>query len=298
MKRVNKNLILSLHPTSQLLLAMVFVLLSLMSENPFLQISIIASVGGIAFLSGKQKELASWWKLCLGMGLIAFIINPLFSREGTTILLSGPFLPVLGKFDVTMEATAFGATMGLRIAAVILSFALLWLILDPVEALGALRKSGFKSGLTSALALRLVPTVARDSAEILDAHRARGIAKDKCGKMEYLKSRIPLLKRLVYTSLDRAMGLAEAIESRAYGSSGKTKGARRKFLPWDIFVISFSSLALIGGILGAKYGVMEFKFYPSISFMGTQSIVSAIALPALLLLSMWVLSCLWTETKS
>lgn len=298
MKDKNKNLILSLHPASQLLITMAFVLLSLMSENPFLQISIIASVGGIALLSGMQKKMASWWKLCLGMGLIAFIINPLFSREGNTVILSGPFLPVLGKFDITLEAIAFGATMGLRIAAVVLSFTLMWLILDPVEALGMLRKSGFKSGLTSALALRLVPTTARDSAEILDTHRSRGIAKDKCGKVEYLKSRIPLLKRLVYTSLDRAMGLAEAMESRAYGSSGKTKGIRRKFLTWDILVISFSSLALMGGILGAKYGVMEFKFYPSISFMGTQSIVSAVGLPALLLLSVWFLSCLWTETKS
>jgi len=263
--REKDSFLQKMHPTTQLTLAFSLLTLSLVAENPLYQVAIIAATAILAASANVLPEWWSWWKLCLVISLTALIINPLVSREGVTVIWRGFTVPVLGRLDITLEAFAYGAGMALRLAAVIWVFALLSLVMDPDRALGLLRGKGSRSALASALALRMVPTAMRDSVDILDAQRARGVARDEGGKLLVLRSRLPLVKRLVSTGLDRAIGLAEAMESRAYGSHRRTRLTEFRFGAGDVVVILLSAALLTTMVAGIAGGAAPFTYYPSLS---------------------------------
>jgi len=282
------------------LMVLTLITLALINDNPFYQLSIITAAGVLALSAGVFREWASWWKLCLFIGLAALIINPLVSRAGSTVIWRGPMVPVIGRLDITLEAIAYGAGMALRLTAVIWSFALLSLVMDPDRALGLLKGRGSRSALVSALSMRMVPTAMRDSSEILDAHRARGIAKDSGGRLEILKSRLPLLGGLVNTSLDRAIGLAEAMEARAYGTGRRSRYHTYRFSSGDVVIDSLMITLLGLSIAGLAAGLSAFTYYPNLSWKVTPAGIVLIFLPficALLVLASSELSKRWNWLK-
>lgn len=290
-----------LHPLSQLLMVSSFVALALICDNPLHQVAIIASLALLACAAGVFGEWASWWKLCAVMAAATLVINPVVSREGTTVLWRGPTVPVVGRLDITMEAVLFGAGMALRLSAVIWAFALLSLIMDPDRALGLLKGRGSRSALLSALTLRMVPTAMRDSSEILDANRARGVVRDSGSRLQILKSRVPLLLRLAETSLDRGVSLAEAMEARAYGSGRRTRYHDYRLSPGDVAVGSFVLAVLAASIAGLAAGFLSFAYYPSINWDAGVAGVALMLLPVVFALCVLLasgLSTRWIWLKS
>lgn len=291
--RKKDTLLQKLHPATQLVLTFSMLVLSLLVQNPLYQVAVIAATAILAVSADVAGEWWSWWKLCLVIGLAALIINPLVSREGVTVIWRGPHVPVLGRLDITLEAVAYGAGMALRLAAVIWVFALLSLIMDPDRALGLLRGRGSRSALASALALRMVPTAMRDSVEVLDAQRSRGVARDVGSKLQVLKSRLPLVKKLVSTGLDRAIGLAEAMESRGYGSHRRTRLLDTRFGAGDVVVILLSAASLTAVAAAMAGGGVQFTYYPSLSspVPGWSSLLAA--MPVVVALAILAISESW-----
>lgn len=263
--RRKDNFIHRLHPASMLLLVLALMVIALIADNPFFQLGVIAATAILAFAADVLREWFSWWKMCAVVGLATIIINPLVSREGATVIWRGPHVPVLGNLKITAEAVAYGAGMGLRLAAVIWVFALLTLAVDPDGVLGMLRGRGSRSALLSALTLRMVPTTMRDAGSLLDAQRARGLALDEGSKWSVLKSRLPLVKKTLSTSLDRGIGLAEAMEARAYGSGRRSRYIIHRFGSGDFVAIVASALIIAACIVGVAAGALSFEYYPSIS---------------------------------
>jgi energy-coupling factor transport system permease protein len=143
-------------------------------------------------------------------------ITPFVESQGTHPLWIGPTVPVLGPLDITSEELASGATQALRLAAVGFAFAAYALLLDHdrlVQAAGFARRSV----LAVALATRLVPTLERDAAGLVEALRGRGVAIDG------LRGRARLLSPVLAGSLERALNLAEAMEARGFGRPGRTR---------------------------------------------------------------------------
>src|SRR6202030_464607 len=108
-------------------------------------------------------------------------------------------LPVLGHTDVTLEATAYGAILGLRAVALILCGALYTAAVDPDEVLRLFRRVSFRSALTATLATRMVPVLIRDSRRLADAQRCRP------GRPP---TRVQLLRATTSAVLDRALDVA------------------------------------------------------------------------------------------
>ena len=291
--RKKDSFLQKLHPATQLALVCSLLILSLVAENPLYQVAVIAATAILAASADVAGEWWSWWKLCLVIGLAALVINPLVSRMGATVIWRGPHVPVLGRLDITLEAVAYGAGMALRLAAVIWVFALLSLVMDPDRALGLLKGKGSRSALASALALRMVPTAMRDSVAILDAQRARGVARDEGGKLRVLASRFPLVKRLVSTSLDRAIGLAESMESRAYGSHRRTRLVEFRFGAGDVIVVFLAAALLGAGLVGIAGGAAPFTYYPSLSAQVSMWTAVFAVLPVTVALIILALSEWW-----
>lgn len=295
--RRKDNFIHRLHPVSMLVLVLALMLVALLADNPFYQVAVIAAAAVLALAAGVLAEWFSWWKICAVVALATMIINPLLSREGAHVLWRGPHVPVLGNLKITAEAIAYGAGMGLRLAAVIWVFALLTLAVDPDGVLGMLRGRGSRSALVSALSLRMVPATMRDAQGLLDAQRSRGLALDEGSKWVVLKSRVPLLKKTMSSSLDRGIGLAEAMESRAYGSGRRTRYSQRIIAAGDVIVMSAAAAMLATCILGVATGVLSFDYYPSISAAGgAWTVVLALA-PVALAATIAALSWSWKRSN-
>ena len=155
----------------------------------------------------------------LGSGLAVFLLTPFVSNIGWHVIWSGPSVPVLGQLDITREELRIGLFQGLRLTAVALAFAAYALLLDHDRLVQSVRFAR-RSVLAMALATRLVPTLERDAAGLVEALRGRGV------EVTGARGRARLLAPLLAGSLERALNLAEAMEARGYGRPGGTRTPR------------------------------------------------------------------------
>jgi energy-coupling factor transport system permease protein len=159
------------------------------------------------------------WPYLLGTAASAvtlFALTPLVETLGSHPLWSGPIVPVIGQLDITREELASALFQACRLAAVGFAFTAYALLLDHDRLFAG---AGFarRSTLTVALATRLVPTLERDAAGLLDSLRGRGI------EVEGVRRRAALVSPLLAGSLERGLNLAEAMEARGYGRPGRTR---------------------------------------------------------------------------
>ena len=152
-------------------------------------------------------------------GLAVVVVTPFVEQIGTHVLWSGPTVPVLGHLDVTTEELRNGIFQGLRLTAVALAFAAYALLLDHDRLVSGTRFAR-RSVLAVALATRLVPTLERDAAGLVESLRGRGV------EVTGARGRARLLSPLLAGSLERSLNLAEAMEARGYGRPGRTRVAQ------------------------------------------------------------------------
>jgi energy-coupling factor transport system permease protein len=181
------------------------------------------------------------WPYLIGTlttALLFVAITPFVEVIGTHVLWSGPTIPVLGTLDVSTEELRNGLFQGLRLAAVGLAFAVYALLLDHDRLLAS---AGWarRSTVAVALATRLVPLLERDARDLRVALRGRGV---ELGPMRQLS---PLLAG----SLERGLNLAEAMEARGYGRSGRT---RAPLPPWR----TLDRLALVAAVAVVAVGAL------------------------------------------
>ena len=172
-------------------------------------------LAGVAAGVGHQLRRAALFALPLG--LLVALINALVTRNGLTVIWRLGDLPLLGHTDITLEATAYGAILGLRAVALILCGALYTAAVDPDEVLRLFRRVSFRSALTATLATRMVPILIRDSRRLADAQRCRP------GRPP---TRVQLLRATTSGVLDRALDVAAALEVRGYGAARRPPATR------------------------------------------------------------------------
>ena len=178
----------------------------------------------------------------LGSAGAVFVITPFVESRGTHPLWIGPTVPVLGVLDITSEELSAGATQALRLAAVGFAFAAYALLLDHdrlVQAAGFARRSV----LAVALATRLVPTLERDAAGLIEALRGRGV------EVSGMRGRARLLSPLLAGSLERALNLAEAMEARGFGRAGRTRLPQARWRPRERLALAAAVALVVTGVL-------------------------------------------------
>lgn len=221
--------------------------------------ALLAALGAAALLAGRWTSVAAIAVVLLAACLRAparrrrpylagalisagsvALVTPFVESEGTRVLWSGPVVPVLGRLDVTVEELAGGGVQALRLAAVTLAFAAYALLLDHdrlVQAAGFARRSA----LAVALATRLLPSLERDAAGLVEALRGRGV------EVEGLRGRARLLSPLLAGSLERAVNVAEAMEARGFGRPGRTRAPRPPWTALDRLALPAAALLVAIG---------------------------------------------------
>ncbi len=185
-----------LDPRSKLLFAMTYTISALLFTEMMPLLVIFLSLIPI-ITTGKL--LKQWLKSIQGMSYLFLFI----------IVLNTLFLSL-----------SFAMAMILRICIMISAFSIFFLTVDPNDlALSFISmKIPYEYAFSFSLAFRFVPTIANEAQNIIDAQQSRGYEMTQKGLINQIKNLFPLLIPLIICSIKRAFNVAEALESRAFGS--------------------------------------------------------------------------------
>ncbi len=252
---------------------------------------VLAAAGAGAYLAGAVAGARDAVRVALRMGLaltaLIVVVNALVVDRGETVLLRLGELPLLGRVDVTAEALASGAVIGLRATVAMIAFAVYSACVDPDRVLRALRPLAGRSALTAALISRLVPVAAADASRLRDAGGLRGPAAAPVG-------RAALARRLLTGSLDRAVDVAATLELRGYGLDRARRRPGERFTPlrlgkpfngqsrFDRRFYATGAAVLLAAVAAKLLGADGFGTYPTIQLSLS---ASTLALSLLLVLA-------------
>jgi energy-coupling factor transport system permease protein len=247
---------------------------------------VLAAAGVAAFLAGTlagaRDAVRAALRMSVALALLIVVVNALVVDRGETVLLRLGGWPLLGRVDVTAEALAAGAVIGLRAAVAMIAFAVYSACVDPDRVLRALRPVAGRSALTAALISRLVPVAAADASRLRDAARLRGPAAARLG-------RAALARRLLAGSLDRAVDVAATLELRGYSLERSRPRFVEAFSPlawgrsfnrpsrFDRRFYATGAAVLLAAIAGKLLGADGFSAYPTIE-VGPGAATAALSL--------------------
>ena len=204
-----------------------------------LTVAMIAAILLLLCLRAPAERRRLYLVGALLSGLAVVVVTPFVETIGSHPLWTGPVVPVLGRLDVTREELHNALFQGLRLTAVALAFAAYALLLDHdrlVQSAGFARRSV----LALALATRLVPTLERDAAGLVESLRGRGV------EVSGLRGRARLFSPLLAGSLERALNLAEAMEARGFGQAGATRAPSPAWTTLDRLALA-GAVAIVAG---------------------------------------------------
>jgi energy-coupling factor transport system permease protein len=242
------------------------------------------------------REWVSVIKYALFLCLAIVVINALVSYHGATILWQASFtLPVLGNPTITLEAIFFGIGMSLRLLAIISAFAVLTFTIHPDDIMLAIIKLRlpYKSVLVTSLSTRFMPTLAEDVQRISDVQRSRGLEFDRGGLMQRIRNRTAIIIPLLSNSLDRTVQVAEAMESRAFGSGQKRSFFREITLDrLDATVLILGFLPIVLGIIMTCWEMGVYQYYPALERISFDTFESCLLALLVFLINLMVIFAL------
>ena len=236
-----------------------FLLVCLVSGDPIVLLSAAlgASIAGIG--AGCTRAVLFSLKLGGAVALLMVGINGLVAERGANVLLRLGEWPLLGQVDITAEALAAGAVIGLRALGTMVVIGVWSAAVDPDRVLASVHRVARRSALTATLVSRLVPLAVADQVRLAEASRLRGPAATPVG-------RAATARRLLAGSLDRSVDVAATLELRGYSTGGRASapaGRRsrhdRRFFLGGLAIIAALALSAISGDSG-------FTAYPSIEW--------------------------------
>ncbi len=226
---------------------------AMLFDNPLALAAVLAAVLVTAGLSGALARLRFTLVLALPIALMAAVVNPLVVRDGATVVIEGVWLPLLGTFDVSLEAIVYGLILGLRAFTVVTIAALYVAVVDPDEVLRMLRRFSVRSAITATLASRLVPLLARDGLRMAAARECR--PGDDPG-------RVAIVRSVFARSFERTEDAALALELRGYSHARRRRPVRRRFSAGEWGLLAGAAALVVLSVTLMAFGVLAIDPYP------------------------------------
>ena len=196
-----------------------YLVVCFLASDPLILAAATAGAVIAGYGSGARRAVNFSLKLGGFLALTMIIVNALVTSRGATVLARLGEWPILGRVDVTAEAIAAGAVIGLRAMGTMVVIGVWSACVDPDRILQAVHGIARRSALTATLISRLVPLAATDYSRLGEAASLRGPAAAPVG-------RAAMANRLLAGSLDRAVDVAATLELRGYARPGSgTSGA-------------------------------------------------------------------------
>jgi energy-coupling factor transport system permease protein len=239
-------------------------------EQPLVLAVLLGCALAAALAAGVGREVSLSLAWGVPFAFVIALINTLVTRDGLTVLVRGWDLPALGRLDITLEAAVYSAILGLRFLIVICCAGLLAAAVNPDELLRAMRRLSVRSGVTAAVATRLIPVLARDARRLAEAQRCRGTAD---------AGRVAVLRAVTAGALDRATDVAATLEVRGFAAGRRPP---RRHRPWSRHDLAFAVSAAALAVLGTVRAIEGWAAFAALPQLGTAIDGSALAFAAAL----------------
>jgi energy-coupling factor transport system permease protein len=189
---------------------------ALLGRNPFpLAVVLIAALSVRAAWSGDSPSIASWSsliRLTIFFAVIGALFNVLTVRSGNHVIATIPSRIPLLHGDVTLNALVFGLLSALAAVTLVLVGATVAASLDWAALVRMLPPGLTTIAVAGSVAFAFLPQTARAFVDIKEAQAARG------HRLRSARDLVPLLAPLLTGGLERALTLAESLESRGFGA--------------------------------------------------------------------------------
>lgn len=272
------NLFHSLTCEASLSYIAALILLSLIFSHPIFLLALFIPLNMVIVSARLTKEWLNYLKYSLVLIALIVLINSVFVRAGTTILFRGPSLPFLGVTRVTLEALCFSAGMGIRLLVMMGAFCLLTYGVNPDSVMKSLGGGRSKSILLVSITLRLFPLLAEDLRRVTEAQRCRGSSFHGQNVWKRVRKYVPVLNTVLLSSLERSFQLAEALQSRGYGTARRSNLTETLWRPRDYIVLATVLPAAVYGISLALSGWTGYSYYPRLQQVGSSEIALSLLL--------------------
>ncbi len=168
-------------------------------------------------------------------------------RVGRTVVFSLLFAAFIFGFNLLFGLGILRAlTFALRFIAIIGSTSIFFVTTSPDELEQIMKWMRIPRDVVFAFvtAVRFIPVVMLDAFQIMDAQKSRGLELEKGSLMTRVRNLVPVLIPLVVNSVIRSGELAEAMESRGYGSTPKPTSLYGMSLKWYDWLVLAGSLVI------------------------------------------------------
>lgn len=212
-----------LDPRVKLTISIEFFVLSLAASSIITIGTVLLSILAVAALARSLRRIGRTMAFSLIFAAFIFGINLLFG------------FGLLKSF-----------TYALRFLAIISSTSVFFVTTSPDELEQIMKWLRVPRDVVFAFvtAVRFIPVVMLDTFQIMDAQKSRGLELEKGNLIKRIRNMVPILIPLVVNSVIRSGELAEAMESRGYGSTPHPTSLYRMRLKWYDWTVLIVSLAV------------------------------------------------------
>lgn len=236
------------------LISLVIVMLSFISLDTAFSY-LIASVFVIGAVFLTRIPVVVFWRGFKPLGIIllfTFVYNMLFTQ--------GHIIWSWGWLEITTEGLQNGVRFVWRIVLLIVLAAILTLTTPPLTLAYGLQKLMSplsklnvpveQFSLMIVIAIRFIPTILEELERILLAQKARGYDITTLRFSQRILAYIPILVPLLFTIVQRAEHLSDAIDARAYGNGkGRTSYRHLQLQSIDYIVIGIAIVFAVSLLL-------------------------------------------------
>lgn len=229
---------------------------ALSTTNPIYRLVVaLIAVNVLRTWSQPAQDLRFLFRLIIVSAIGAVLLNFVVGHLGDTAIFRLPAdWPVIGG-PWTLESIAYGLDTAAGLAAAVLVVAPLSYVIEPHELVDALPKPVERAGIVVAAALNLVPGIGRSFTQIRDAQTMRG------WHPAGLRSWSAVLVPVTITAVEGSLELAEAMESRAFGSGSRSRYAPSRSTSWDTVIVA-ASLCAIALTVWTRASGQALDWYP------------------------------------
>lgn len=244
------SIIYRMDPRGKLLATILFILFVFLANNPVSYV-IVTIFSFVAVAATKLKPKIFWDGVKPLIWLILFTsFLQLFFTVGGTVYWQWTIF-ALSSYGITNAVFIF-----IRFTVIILISTVMTVTTKPLEIADAIewllkplkivRVPVDKIALVMSIALRFVPTLFDETLKIMNAQRSRGADFNNGGLITRAKAITPLLVPLFINSLETAIDLSTAMESRGYrGDQGRTKFRVLRWSYLDLINLAYFILLLV-----------------------------------------------------
>ncbi|WP_408900012.1 energy-coupling factor transporter transmembrane component T family protein [Photobacterium piscicola] len=225
---------------------------------------------GLLLLKATKIPFAVYKPLLVGTALV-LLMNALFMfliapQQGTDYMHSTTVLVHLfGHYNITLETVFYLLTVTLKYFSMFPIALVFVFTTHPTEFSASLNKLGvpYRIAYAVSLTLRYLPEVMKDFTNIMHAQQARGVdISKKAPVMTRIRNVAKILGPLIFSSLDRADVISNAMTLRGFGRNKKrTWYSLKPMTKNDAIALIIIALVLGFGILH-RYQSATLFWYP------------------------------------